>query len=339
MLNKGQRMTAAVRTQERTIAVDIGPENAGLYVLDFVTGRFTYRSRQEWQQELEADRFILKNSDQPVRPWTRLAAGDRLVYLMPEVPEPAVDRSLVVLYEDDDLLVVDKPGGLPCHPAGRYFRNTLWTLIREEYGVAAPHFINRLDRETSGVVLVVKNKAVAQDCYRQFSERQVEKIYQVVVEGDFKDQEKLAAGFLTADQASVVRKKLRFYPAGQNGPFAGKDCSTHFRLVAGDRKLSLLEARPLTGRCHQIRATLCSLGYPVVGDKLYGVDEQFFLRFLEDGLTAADRKLLRLDRQALHAASLRIVHPRSNRKMFFSAPLPACFQDFFTDFSQRSGGL
>ncbi len=165
----------------RKTAVVIKPEYAGCLVLDFVAARFTYRSREEWRQELDAGRFLLSG----VRAVSQslLAAGDRLVYLLPELPEPPVDQNFAVLYEDDDLLVVDKPARLPCHPAGSFFRHTLWALLQERHGLPKPSLINRLDRETSGIVLVAKNKQAARLCYQQFASRQVHKRYLVLVEG------------------------------------------------------------------------------------------------------------------------------------------------------------
>ena len=312
----------------RKNSVLIGSQQAGQHLLDFISHRFTYRSRTEWQAELAADRFLLNHI--AARGEDLLAHGDLLVYLMPALAEPEVDRNYTVIHEDDDLLVINKPAPLPCHPGGRFFAHTLWALLKEQHGLADPRLINRLDRETSGIVLVAKNKAAARLCQEQFIQRRVEKVYLVVVEGDFPDTlvSVEATGWLGPDPDSAIRKKMRLYPTQNEAPPGGVESSTGFRRIssASDPNLSLLEARPHTGRCHQIRATLLHLGFPVVGDKLYGVDEHLFLRFQEDRLSAADHALLRLPRQALHAAGLRLSHPVNGRELEFSAPLPSALQ-------------
>jgi len=309
---------------ERKNSVLIQPQQAGQQLLDFISQRFTYRSREEWQAELAAHRFLLNDGE--ARAEYILAPGDRLVYLMPALIEPPVDSNYTVLYEDDDLLVIDKPAPLPCHPGGRFFSHTLWAMLKENHGLAEPRLINRLDRETSGIILVAKNKTAARLCQEQFAQRRVEKVYLVVVEGDFPDTPVPveASGWLGPDSNSAIRKKMRFYPQQNDAPPGAVESSTGFRRVtdASNASLTLLEARPHTGRCHQIRASLLHLGFPVVGDKLYGVDEQLFLRFKEDRLSPADHHLLRIPRQALHASSLRLTHPVSGKELEFSAPLP-----------------
>lgn len=313
---------------ERKNSVTIQPRQAGQKLLDFISHRFTYRSREEWQAELAAGLFLLNDGE--ARPESILAPGDHLVYLMPALVEPTVDSDYTALYEDDDLLVINKPAPLPCHPGGRFFAHTLWALLKEHHNLAEPRFVNRLDRETSGVVLVAKNKHAARLCQEQFSRHQVEKIYLAVVEGVFQDTSQTveSIGWLGTDPNSAVRKKMLFSPEYDNAPAGAVECSTAFRHLstAADRSLSLLEARPHTGRCHQIRATLLHLGFPVVGDKLYGTDEQLFLRFKEDRLSEADRTRLRLPRQALHASGLHLRHPVSGVDLEFSAPLPSAFQ-------------
>ncbi|MFA7347538.1 MAG: RluA family pseudouridine synthase [Desulfurivibrionaceae bacterium] len=308
----------------RKTSVRIQPHQAGQPLLDFVSQRFTYRSREEWQAELVAHRFLLNDAE--VRTDCILAPGDLLVYLMPALIEPPVDSGYTVLHEDDDLLVINKPAPLPCHPGGRFFAHTLWALLKKQHGLADPRLINRLDRETSGLVLVAKNKSAARLCQEQFARHRVEKVYLVVVEGDFPDTPVPveATGWMGVNPNSAIRKKMRFYPTQKDAPSGAVEASTQFRRISGTgtTNLSLLEARPHTGRCHQIRATLLHMDFPVVGDKLYGVDEQLFLRFQEDRLSDADHAQLRLPRQALHAARLRLTHPMTGQELEFSAPLP-----------------
>ena len=314
---------------ERKNSVLIQPHQAGQQLLDFVSQRFTYRSREEWQAELTAHRFLLNDGE--ARSDSILAPDDRLVYLMPALVEPPVDSNYTVLHEDDDLLVIYKPAPLPCHLGGRFFAHTLWALLKENHGLAEPRLINRLDRETSGIVLVAKNKTAARLYQEQFAQRRVEKVYLVVVEGDFPDTlaPVEATGWLGPDPDSAIRKKMRFYPAQNDAPPGAVESSTTFLRISGSRNtsLTLLEARPHTGRCHQIRASLLHLGFPVVGDKLYGMDEQLFLRFKEGCLSPADHHLLRIPRQALHASSLRLSHPISENELEFSAPLPLALQE------------
>lgn len=304
----------------REPSLRIGYKQAGQRLLDAVSARFTYLSRRQWQDEIAANRLLVNGAAAGAE--TVLAAGDLLTYRMAALSEPPVDCRYEVLHEDADLLVINKPAPLPCHPGGRFFAHTLWANLREAHGLARPCFVNRLDRETSGLVLVAKNSAAARHCQAQFIAGQVSKEYLVVVEGDFPGEEITARGRLGPDPASRIRKKVRFYPDGLAGPARTPHCSTALRLIARHRGMSLVAARPHTGRCHQIRATLLGLGFPVVGDKLYGVDEEMFLRFMEDRLSAVDRSRLRIFRQALHAASLRFTHPATGKDLAFSAPLP-----------------
>lgn len=300
--------------------VRISVAEQGRLLLDLLARRFTYHDRAAWQRELAAGRLLVNNA--PATAEQPLAAGDQLVYLLPELVEPPVVLDYRVVHEDDDLLVIDKPAPLPCHPGGRYFRHTLWALLKERQGLAEPAFVHRLDRETSGLVVVARHKAAARHLADQFAARQVEKEYLVIVEGECPLSEFSGVGWLAPDAASAVRKKMRVYPDSAAAPAGAKTCITDFTRLSGNHGLTLLAARPHTGRGHQIRATLLGLGWPVAGDKLYGVDENFFLRFKADQLTADDRARLRLPRQALHAARLKIIQPLSGKALEFAAPLP-----------------
>jgi 23S rRNA pseudouridine955/2504/2580 synthase/23S rRNA pseudouridine1911/1915/1917 synthase len=287
-------------------------------VLDFIAHRFTYLGRQTWQTELHAGRILLNGS--PARAEQILGSGDTVEYQPPLLIEPTVATEYSVAYEDDHLLVIDKPAPLPCHPGGRYFRHTLWGLLKEQHGLEHAFFVNRLDRETSGLVLIAKNEIAARHCANQFANHEADKEYLVMVEGEFSPREITANGWLARDAESVVRKKMRFH--FEQPVRDAKSCSTNVALRESGNGLSLLTARPRTGRCHQIRATLLALGFPVVGDKLYGVDEALFLRFINDQLTAGDWYRLRIPRQALHASRLTITHPATGETLTVTAPLP-----------------
>jgi len=307
--------------QRKTVTI-VEPGATGTKVLDYLAARFTYHSRRSWQDLIGSKKVLLNGRS--VNPDTLLANGDHLEYTASGGTEPKINPDFSICFEDGDLLVIDKPGNLPCHPAGRYFNNTLWALVQKELNITRPFFINRIDRETSGIVLIAKTADMARACCRQFEAGQVRKRYLALVEGVFPKAPVHASGILACDTKSPVRKKRHLFndAAADKKPFKGKYYSTLLQRKKKCGALSLVEALPETGRCHQIRASLYCLGFPVVGDKIYGVDDTLFLRFISDTLTFNDKNRLRLERQALHAAELDMAHPRTGRPVLFEAPLP-----------------
>ncbi|MDD2600000.1 MAG: RluA family pseudouridine synthase [Kiritimatiellae bacterium] len=305
----------------RRVTAIVQAAESGMCVLDFVVKRYPFKDEAQWQAAL-SDKQVLLNRT-PASASATLKTNDAILYHAPEAPEPKVDRNIAVLYEDEHLIAVNKTGNLPCHPSGCYLENTLLTILKKNTGVQELRLINRLDRETSGVVLAAKNAAAAKHLLRQFLLRKVEKLYSVIVEGEFPEHI-IARGWLSRDTDSVLRKKRAFVAGTRDAqPVAGAEwAETRFERVKSNHELSLVRVVLITGRLHQIRATLFSLGFPVVGDKIYGVDENLFLKFISDQLTESDWKKLRLPRQALHALELGITHPVTAAPMLFKAPLP-----------------
>jgi RluA family pseudouridine synthase len=310
---------------KRKTSTTIQAVAAGMSVLNYLTKRFSYHGREEWQAAIAARKILLNNI--PAEETSALTSGDQLEYLCDFEPEPPVTKDFSLLFEDEYLLAVDKPGNLPCHPGGRFFNHTLWALLRNRPGLDSLVFVNRLDRETSGVVLLAKSADTARRCQALFQRSKVDKRYIVLVEGTFPATLD-GHGLIFSDPSSLIRKKQRFSPMETVTAFPAnaREVTTIFRRLRCSQQISQVEAAPITGRHHQIRATLHSLGYPVVGDKLYGLDEQIFLRYCKGQLSQADRDTLRMARQALHAASLVFIHPHTGREIQLTAPLPADMQ-------------
>ncbi len=298
-------------------SVVVTREEAGRQLDEWLAARFTYHTLTEWRDLVRSKQILVRGF--AVAPDYRLKFDDDVRYLPPDLPEPPVCTDYTIVHDGEDYLVVNKPPDLPCHPGGRYFEHTLWHLMGGD-GDRRLYFINRLDRETSGLLLIAQTRYAARKFGKQFQRRQVSKEYLCLVEGEF-PEDCHAAGVLVEDPDSEVLKKRKYLPAGE-----GETCDTSFRLMGRGGGMSLLHCRLGTGRLHQIRVTLCSLGFPVVGDKVYGRDDNIFLRFIKQGLTDADRQLLRLPHQALHAWRLGFTDPHGVERLF-EAPLPADVQD------------
>lgn len=268
----------------------------------YLARRFSAAGRRVWQERILQGKVLVNGRS--VRPAHRLQPNSRISFFLPNRPEPEVDSRYFCVHNSEDYAVVHKPANLPVHPAGPYREHTLLRLMESREG-RRPHLISRLDRETSGCLLVAWNPRWARFFFKE--RQKMRKEYAVLVEGSFPDYLD-ASGFLRADEQSLVRKKRRFLSTEESGGAddPGESARTEFSLEKYDagRNISFLRALLHTGRMHQIRATLCSLGYPVVGDLLYGPDEGCYLRFLSDDLTEKDRIRLRLGRMALHSWKL-----------------------------------
>jgi 23S rRNA pseudouridine955/2504/2580 synthase/23S rRNA pseudouridine1911/1915/1917 synthase len=294
----------------------------GSLLPDYLAAHFSRFDRAGWVQAIAAG-LVTVNGRSAV-PETVLKRHDRVGYFPPETPEPDAVLDYRVVYEDADLLVIDKPGDLCVHPTGPFFRHTLWHLVGSKYGEI--RFVHRIDRETSGLVVAARTRRAA--AAMDNGGTPVRKEYLALVTGDFRGRVR-AEGFLIHDQSSAVRKKKRFVFANspeaaavQADPSAETAVTELIEEVHVPPDMTLVRAVLGTGRQHQVRATLLSLGFPLVGDKLYGPDERIFLKIKSQTLTDADRALLRFKRQALHAAVLEFRHPFTGETIRCESPFP-----------------
>ncbi len=320
-------------SKNREMECVVSDDGNGVRLDIWLAGRFSYRSRTAWSGTVKAGEILLNG--RAARPSSSLSTGDIVRFIPTELEEPPVDTAVEIIYEDDDILVVDKPGNLPCHPGGAYFAHTLWAILREKYGEV--HIATRLDRETSGLVVAGKNPKAAAALAKgegAFSR----KIYNVVVHGRFPDGETVAEGFIRGRRPDEINdknpiRKKRIFETHPTTP-ESQSAKTIFGLLSRGKledggELSLLEAELETGRTHQIRATALHLGYPVLGDKIYGLNEGFFARFADGVLTDEDKRLLVLDRQALHCREVELRHPATGERMTFESRVPRQLSVFF----------
>ena len=314
---------------DRHVEVTVPPADAGGLLLDYLTTRYNYLDRPQWAEQLMLGKLQVNGI--VAQASTALNGNDVIFFDAAGLYEQEVSWEITVLEETEEFILINKPGNLPCHPAGRFFNHTLWAWLRQARGITNIHFVNRLDRETSGIVLVGKTPRFAAAAAKMLHSLGIEshKRYAVLVHGRFPEA-LTANGWLMKDTASPVSKKKRFQYICDGGdsdfielPEDDEAVTAHtdfrrrgfYRPPRSDEnprkflpddqgEFTLLEASLHTGRTHQIRATLCSLGYPVVGDKLYGVDDRIFLKFATSTLQAEDWKRLILPTQALHAEQL-----------------------------------
>lgn len=302
----------------------------------FLKSLYTRQSRAQLQKAIDEGRVSSLTPTRRLKASTTLRAGDQIQVFTPKHDgEPIVDTRYKILFEDEHLIVVDKPGNLPVHPAGRFLFNTLVMAMRNDRPeCVAPdeerdfYLIHRLDRETSGVIVLAKRRPIAKALIEQFFERQTEKHYWAVAQGEILDDEFEVVNDIGPAQGSEVRLKMQTFPQGTylTKPDSGiQSAHTIFTVKKRANGKTLLSCELKTGRQHQIRVHLAHVGHPVVGDKLYGGREDLFLKYVESGSVMNDEMLdtLEIERHALHSRSLKFQHPVSGEWMEIESELPA----------------
>ncbi|MCB9591331.1 MAG: RluA family pseudouridine synthase [Sandaracinaceae bacterium] len=288
-------------------------ELAGLRLDRFIQTRIPRLSRTRANAIVRA--CAVQPDGRRRRPSERVRFGEVVILCRPSFEEPVVPTDFGVVHEDDALLVVDKPPGLPVHPSASYHKNTLTWLLRERYPDSPPHLAHRLDRETSGVLVCAKTIEDERAVKAQFERREARKTYLAIVRGAMPESEGVIDRPMgRPDEGLHLLMEVRE---------DGSPARTRYRVVARAPSHTLVALYPLTGRQHQLRVHLAWLGHPIVADKLYGPEGTApFLEYVEAGEVTADlRARLGHVRQALHAHRLVLRHPREEVELTLVAPL------------------
>jgi 23S rRNA pseudouridine1911/1915/1917 synthase len=312
-----------------TFQIEVPRECAGWRLDHFLKRRIGRMSRTRIQKIISEQIFFADG--RRARAASGVRAGEVIVLRRPAPVEPDVPRHFEVLYEDESVLVIDKPAGLPMHTTAKFFRNTLTALLRERYPGQQMDVAHRIDKETSGVLLIARGRRAASFLTQAFARRAVDKTYLALVKGAPPDEGIIDLPMKLLD----TRTRVMMGPAPDGLPAV-----TRFRVLRRFAEHALCEARPETGRQHQIRVHLAARGFPIVGDKLYGAGEALFMRACDEGTTP---ELLaafdNLPRHALHAHRLRFPHPRTREDVTVESPLPADLVDYIAELSPAEPAL
>jgi 23S rRNA pseudouridine1911/1915/1917 synthase len=300
-------------------------------------------SRARVQQLIAAEKVLV--NEIPARASLKLRGDENITIVGPAAPPPLRARAeeipLDILYEDDDLAVINKPAGMMVHagagavgPDGEDARNrgTLVNALLHHFatlsavgGEMRPGIVHRLDKETSGLIVVAKNDDAHRKLAAQFSRREVKKTYIALVHGWPKKDNGTISASISRDRIRRTRMTTRLS--------GGREAVSHYIVLRRTEtpygKFSLVEVKIDTGRTHQIRVHMASIGHPIVGDKLYGAPAELKpLKPLKPTLSGKTPSALSLPRNFLHAAELKFTHPRTGKTVSLVAPLPKELLDY-----------
>ena len=320
------------------VLIGAGPDDAGQRLDQFLASHLDV-SRARVQQLISQEKVLV--NDEPAKASLKLRGGERISVLgsaeRPPLRAIAEEIPLDIVYEDDDLAIINKPAGMMVHagagatgPDGEDQRNrgTLVNALLHHFatlsavgGEMRPGIVHRLDKETSGLIIVAKNDEAHRRMAAQFARREVKKTYIALVHGWPKKDH----GTITA---SISRDRLRRIRMTTRGS-GGRDAVSHYTVVrrmdSPFGKFTLVEVKIDTGRTHQIRVHMASLGHAVVGDALYGAPREMRAR---RGRATDEGGAISLSRNFLHAAQLELIHPRTGEKIALKSPLPPELQVF-----------
>ncbi len=309
-----------------TFLIKVEEENAGIRLDKFLSLRFSDISRSRLQQLIDGGNVFLfdkKISDSS----RKIKSGDEYMIIVPPAeeaePEPE-DIALDIVFEDDDLLVINKPAGMTVHPAAGAYSHTLVNALLFHCkgslsgigGVKRPGIVHRIDKDTSGLLVVAKNDFSHNFLSEQFAEHSIERTYLAFVYGNPNPLKGTIEGNI--GRSSADRKKMALVQTG------GKSAVTNYQTTElFKRAAALVQCNLETGRTHQIRVHLSSIGNALIGDKVYIKNHKSSLQIPQ----AIKTKINAFPRQALHAKSLGFIHPRTKKFMQFDSELPADLQD------------
>ena len=316
-----------METFPKTLVATI--EDAGKRLDQFLVSQISGTSRARVQQLIDETKVLV--NDRAAKTSLRLRGGEVIAILgavkSPPLRAIAEEIPLDIVYEDDDLAVINKPAGMMVHAGSGQNedarnRGTLVNALLHRFGQLSgvsgelrPGIVHRLDKATSGLIVVAKNDDAHRKLAAQFARRVVKKTYIALVHGWMKQDRGTISSSISRDR--VRRTRMTTKSSG------GREAITHYtvqeRLDSNYGKFTLLEVRIDTGRTHQIRVHLASLRHPVAGDTLYGAPRE---------ISAKNGAGISLPRNFLHAAALQLQHPRSGEAMSFARPLPQELQEF-----------
>ncbi|WP_336517928.1 RluA family pseudouridine synthase [Pollutibacter soli] len=286
-------------------------------------------SRNKIQHAIE--RGMVQVNSKNIKSNYKIKPGDQIIYFSETTPEEFVivaeKMDLPIIYEDDDIIVVNKTAGMVVHPGNGNYSGTLlngiaWHLKQQQPGVneeTLPRFgmVHRIDKNTSGLLLLAKTDKASRDLANQFFEHTVIRRYHALVWGDFEEEEGTITGHVGRHQR--FRKIMDVFPDGDYG----KEATTHYTVLERFRYVTLVECRLETGRTHQIRVHMQHIGHPLFNDETYGGDKIVKGTIFSKYKQFVDNCFTICPRQALHAKTLGFIHPRTRKEMFFESDLPA----------------
>jgi 23S rRNA pseudouridine1911/1915/1917 synthase len=322
-------------TEKYVVSYPVCTEHDNLRLDQFVMTQMPTLSRQFLKKKIDRGEIIISDRKPPHKPSVKVHVGERVTvtthndgmiedeYWRGEVVPR--DQDPTIVFEDNGLLVINKPPFMITHPAGK---NLFYcaTVFYETIYKHTMHSIHRLDRETSGILMLGKNPKVAQKVSLLFEEAKIRKCYFLIAEKlpNAKAFPFTAKERLGRDDNAIPRGLINSYPEDSE---EGKDAETHFELVLEKDGYVLALAFPLSGRQHQIRVHAACNGYPLLGDKLYNGDSSVFIRFKDFEATDEDHEKMQIPRQALHAVALKLSYPADDMQHFI-APLPKDLKDW-----------